>query len=185
MSLSAVLLATALTGCQRAPVTGPDALASAVSSAGSNLAPGTTPAAVNSQIAELRRLTAHFHDLNDAKAAGYNVQVTPCLELPGVGGMGFHYGNLAFINNPAESELQPELLLYEPQKNGNMRFVGVEYIIPFALLPPTGTPPTLFGQPMHQNFEADLWALHVWVGRENPTGIFEDWNPNVSCQFAP
>lgn len=24
-----------------------------------------------------------------------------------------------------------------------------------------------------------------WIGRHNPAGIFADWNPNVSCQFAP
>jgi hypothetical protein len=187
LAVCATLAVFAASACeQRAPITGPDTFASdGVSDARTSQAPDTTPAAVNAQLAQLRQLTAHYRDLDAAMAAGYNVQVTPCLELPGVGAMGFHYGNPAFIDDPAANALQPELLLYEPQKNGKLRFVGVEYIIPFALLPPTATPPTVLGQSMHQNVEAGLWALHAWVGRENPTGIFEDWNPKVSCEFAP
>jgi hypothetical protein len=180
-----LVLGLPLAACQRAPIAAPDALQpSAVSGAGANQAPASTPAAVNAQIAELRRLTAHFRDLNDAVDAGYSAQITPCLALPGVGAMGFHYGNPQFINNDTVSLLEPELLLYEPQKDGSFRFVGVEYIIPFDFLPADATPPTLLGQTLHQNFDANLWALHVWVGRDNPAGIFEDWNPKVSCEFA-
>jgi hypothetical protein len=185
LSSLVVVLAIALAACERTPVTAPDRVAPAGTNAAAAIQPPAgTPADVNAQLAQLRALVAHFHDLEDAMAAGYTVQVTPCLELPGVGAMGFHYGNPEFIIDPAENALQPELLLYEPQKNGKLRFVGVEYIIPFDLLPSTATPPVVLGQPMHQNFEAGLWALHAWVGRENPTGIFEDWNPKVSCQYA-
>ena len=179
--LSVVLISPA---CERAPVIGPDAVpAAGVSGGGANQAPDT-PATLNAQLAELRALTARFHDLDEAMAAGYTVLVTPCLALPGTGAMGFHYGNPAYINDPAVNYLQPELLLYEPQKNGKLRFVGVEYIIPFALLPSTATPPTLLGQTMHTDFAGNLWALHAWVGRHNPAGMFADWNPKVSCEFA-
>lgn len=27
----------------------------------------------------------------------------------------------------------------------------------------------------------DAWVLHVWLWRGNPSGLFEDWNPTVSC----
>jgi hypothetical protein len=42
----------------------------------------------------------------------------------------------------------------------------------------------LFRQAFHQNDEAELWALHVWLWKHNPSGLFADWNPNVSCEFA-
>ena len=60
--------------------------------------------------------------------------------------------------------LEPELLLYEPERNGQMRFVAVEYIIPFPLLPSTAPPPVPFGHEMHQVPDASIWALHAWVG---------------------
>jgi hypothetical protein len=140
---------------------------------------------VNKQLAELRAVVAHYHSLADAQAAGYVIPATPCLELAGVGGMGEHWGHPAYLAETTPNYLQPELLLFEPRKNGDPRFVGVEYIIDFAQLPPTATPPVLFGQPMHAEPSLGIWALHVWVGRHNPSGMFEDWNPKVSCEFAP
>jgi hypothetical protein len=146
-------------------------------------APENASAAINQQLAALRRLTAPFHNFNKALAAGYTVQITSCLELPPLGGMGFHYGDPDFIDGTVNL-LEPELLLYEPQANGRLRLVAVEYIVPFAFVPPTAEPPTLLGQEFHLNFEFGLWGLHVWLWRHNPSGIFADWNPKVSCENA-
>jgi hypothetical protein len=69
----------------------------------------------------LGRLVAPFHQFETAVNAGWSVQFTLCLEAPGLGGMGFHYGNPAYVEDGgAVNLLQPELLLYEPQKNGQM-----------------------------------------------------------------
>jgi len=40
------------------------------------------------------------------------------------------------------------------------------------------------GQSFRRNEEFGVWALHVWLYRENPTGIFSEWNPRVSCTPA-
>lgn len=177
--LPAFLLATvvALAACESEP--------SLVSPEGALLSqhPAGTPALVNHQLAQLRALTAPFHRIDAAMEAGWNVQFTPCLELPGVGGMGYHYGNPEFVDGTVNL-LEPELLLYEPMKNGRMRFVGVEYIVPYAFHSREAEAPTLMGHEFHQVDAAELWGLHVWVGRHNPTGMFEDWNPMVSCQHA-
>ncbi len=161
----------------------PAALAPEAASADySPVYPGATTA---SEIAQLRRLVAPFHDFDAAVAAGWFAQITPCLEAPGLGAMGFHYGNLAFIGDAGTVELlQPELLLYEPRKNGKLRFVGVEYIVLFADHPATEAPPTLLGQEFEQVPDAGLWGLHIYVGRQNPSGIFSAWNPKVSCEHA-
>lgn len=140
-------------------------------------------AEVNKDLAALRRLTAAFHNFGKATAAGWSAQITPCLEDPALGAQGFHYGNPAFIDGEA-NVLEPELLLYEPQLNGKLRLVGIEYIVPFTIVPPTADPPMLFGQDFHQNFVFGVWALHVWVWRHNPSGLFADWNPEVSCEAA-
>jgi hypothetical protein len=139
---------------------------------------------VNRELAALRRLVAPYHNFDRATAAGWTVPATPCLESP-AGGMGFHFGNPAYINDGGEvAVLEPELLLFEPQANGNLRFVGVEYIVLFSDHGPDLPPPTLFGMPFHAVTGAGLWGLHAWVGRHNPDGMFADWNPLVSCEHA-
>lgn len=143
---------------------------------------GQGPAGVGSELAELRRVTARFHDFEAARDAGWSAQITGCMSNPGVGAMGFHYGNPAYIDGAVAVD-QPELLLYEPEKNGRMRLVGIEYIVPLAAWT-SPQPPRLFGRDFAVNAAFGIWALHAWVWNENPSGIFADWNPKVTCAFA-
>jgi hypothetical protein len=138
--------------------------------------------ATNKDLAALRRVTATFHDFATAAAAGWSAQITPCMTDPaGAGGMGFHYGNPALIDGSASVE-EPELLLYEPERNGRLRLVAVEYIIPYTAHSRSATPPELFGQQFKQNDTFQLWGLHAWVWEHNPSGVFADWNPRVTCE---
>lgn len=140
--------------------------------------------AVNQDLARLRQVTAGFHDFSAASAAGWSAQITPCMTDPGgAGGMGFHYGNVALIDGTASVE-KPQLLLYEPEKNGNLRLVAVEYIIPYSFHSRSAAPPRLFNQDFQQVDAFQLWGLHAWVWRENPSGIFASWNPQVNCLNA-
>lgn len=140
-------------------------------------------AAVDQDIATLRRATAPFHQLGTAMAAGWSAQITGCLTDPaGAGGMGFHYGNPALIDGSVQVD-QPELLLYEPEKNGQMRLVAVEYIVPVSAWT-ASAPPRLFGRDFHVNAAFQVWALHVWAWKDNPSGMFADWNPLVTCDNA-
>jgi len=136
-------------------------------------------AAVSQDLATLRQVTAPFHNFDQAAAAGWSAQITPCMASP-AGGMGFHYGNVALIDGTARVD-QPELLLYEPESNVQLRLVAVEYIIPYTLRSRDATPPVLFGRQFKQNDVFQLWALHAWVWKDNPSGIFADWNPLVTC----
>jgi len=142
-------------------------------------------AEVSQQLAALRRVTAPFQEFSTASAAGWSAQITPCMTDPGgAGGMGFHYGNTALIDGTASVE-KPQLLLYEPEKNGRLRLVAVEYIIPYTFHARNAAPPVLFGQQFQQvDGEFQLWGLHAWVWKDNPTGIFATWNPNVDCAHA-
>jgi hypothetical protein len=138
--------------------------------------------AVRKWLAQLNRRTERFDRFEAAARAGYDAQITPCMEQEGDGGMGFHYGDTDLIDGVVEP-LRPELLLYEPQKNGRLRFVAVEYIVPFdAWTAPA--PPEIHGIAFHRNEGFGLWVLHVWIEKHNPSGIFMDWNPKVSCRYA-
>jgi len=57
----------------------------------------------------------------------------------------------------------------------------VEYIVPYSFVPRSATPPTVFGQDLLQNDTFQVWARHAWIWKNNPAGIFADWNPNVNC----
>ena len=87
---------------------------------------GSKAAAITdeSQLAELRKVTARFHTLESAKQAGYAAQITPCWAHHSLGAMGYHFGNTNLFDATADL-LQPVLLFYEPQAGGHMRLVGM------------------------------------------------------------
>ena len=181
LSLGVAALAYFIVACDRpAEVTSPALAHAGHASPSQNVA---ASAKVQREIASLRQLTARFHNFETAAAAGWGAQITGCFSDPALGGMGYHYGNVALIDGTVDV-LEPELLLYEPQKNGRLRFVAVEYIVPFTAWT-AAQPPRLFDQSFHRNEAFGLWVLHVWHYRHNPSGIFADWNPDVSCEFAP
>ena len=127
----------------------------------------------------VRAVTAPYTDFARAQAAGYSEKLTDCMS-DSTGGMGFHYGKVAFIDGAARL-LEPEILMYEPQRDGSLQLVGLEYVVPLSA---SATPPSLFGLSFHRNEAFQLWVLHVWLYRDNPSGIFSDWNPTVSCAAA-
>lgn len=138
---------------------------------------------VEAQLAEVRRLTSAYHDNSKAEVAGY-LPTEDCVELPGAGAMGYHFVNPSLFGPPAALDItKPQAILYEPQKNGKLRLTGVEYIT--GMGQPDIDPPMLFGERFRWNPVLKFWALHVWVWRHNPLGMFEDWNPNVTCDYAP
>lgn len=134
-------------------------------------------------LAGLRQATAAFHQIEVAKKAGWEVQATGCMVQPGVGGMGVHYLNPGLMDAVPEA-LAPELLVYEPRKNGKLQLVAVEFAVPFDLWPHP-YPPSIHGVSFHRNETFGLWVLHAWIWKNNPAGIFQDWNPTVTCKYAP
>jgi hypothetical protein len=136
------------------------------------------PADVVQQLETLRNSLLQYESLGVAKADGYDVELTPCMEMRPQGGMGYHYGKASLIDGVPD-ELAPEVLLYQPTPRG-MQLVGVEFIVPFTAW--TGSqPPVLFNQVMRPNYSFGLWTLHAWLFKENPKGVFADWNPRVHC----
>jgi hypothetical protein len=139
-------------------------------------------AGVNKELAPLHKVTAKFRSFESAKAAGWSEQITGCMTDRMAGGMGYHYANPKLIDGKVRAD-EPELLVYAPEKYGRMRLVAVEYIVPFGAW--NGEqPPKLFGQSFSRNMAFGVWALHAWVGEINPSGMFSDWNPHVSCAYT-
>lgn len=139
---------------------------------------------INSSLSVVREATAKYHYLQAAQAAGY--QLVPgldyCFDNPGVGGMGFHYIQVSQLDTVVDASM-PEALVYAPDQSGKLSLVAVEYIVPIAAWDAMySTPPTLFGRSFELNQALGVYALHAWIWKPNPSGMFNDWNPNVSCR---
>ena len=139
-------------------------------------------AEVNQALAAARAASARYHRVAAAEADGY-FAASPCVAHPNpsVGAMGVHYVHPALIGDPALDAAHPEVLVYEPQQNGELRLVAVEYMKPKAM---PGGRPTLFGQ-VFEDGPNDTYALHAWVWQHNPSGMFAAFNPAASCANAP
>jgi hypothetical protein len=103
--------------------------------------------------------------------------------------MGQHYVNGPLVVDPRLRIRKPEVLVYEPKANGGYRLVAVEYVVFQADWDALhDKPPKLFGQTLTLVPEGNryglppFYELHVWLFKRNPLGIFNDWNPRVSCR---
>lgn len=128
-------------------------------------------------LATARAATAEYHNVDTALLDGY-VPVSPCVEVPGLGAMGFHYANFARAGNPNLDPAEPETLLYMPNNRGKLILVGLEYV---RFGPPIPPAPVLFGQEFHYDANLGAYTLHVWAWRENPSGMFAPFNPKLNC----
>lgn len=134
-----------------------------------------TTAEAGSALDEMRTATARYHSTMQAEKAGY-VEFLDCFDSA-AGGMGQHYVNVGALDGTVDP-LAPEALVYEVI-DGKLKLVGVEYIVPAGFVDP-GDPPELFGEHFHENTALGVWVLHAWVWKENPDGVFADFNPDVS-----
>jgi hypothetical protein len=141
----------------------------------------------------VRQATEDFRNVRKAIDAGYE-STGSCVTGPEKGAMGIHYANGTLIGDGLIDAKAPELLIYE-QKDGRLRLVGVEFLVladAWNASHPNGEPPVLMGQHFHFVGSPNryrlpaFYELHVWAWRDNPSGDFVDWNPDVSCsEFNP
>jgi hypothetical protein len=135
-------------------------------------------------LAAVRAATATYHDLAVAKAAGYGL-FPGCFAHP-EGGMGVHYVQFPSVGDGRLDPLDPEALVYEPLAGGGQRLVAVEYIV-IASTWHQASPPSVLGHPLefvttpNEFGLPDFYELHVWLWQPNPSGMFTEWNPLVSC----
>jgi hypothetical protein len=140
-------------------------------------------------LAKVRAATSAFHEISAAEKAGYGPFYVCTDENSGLGAMGQHYVNGALVGDPEVNALTPEAVIYEPMPGGGSRLVGVEYVtFKEARDAIHSSPPALFGRnfkliPAGNRYDLpDFYELHVWLWQPNPSGIFNDWNPSVTCR---
>jgi hypothetical protein len=147
-------------------------------------------------LAQVRRATARFHRVEAALAAGYELGwvngsgdriISGCIAHPTAGAMGYHFIHPELMADNGVDPLEPEALVYAPGPNGQLHLAAVEYIVlgPESNPPGVSEPPSILGMEMHILVPPPgpaFYLLHAWVWKHNPSGMFQDWNPNVSCE---
>jgi len=124
--------------------------------------------------------TANYQDVGAAEEAGYesSLGTLGCFQSADKGGMGVHYINADLMDDKVDIT-KPEALVYELDATGKVtNLVAHEYIVPVDAWT-AKQPPRLFGMDFHRHPTLPLWVLHTWLWKDNPAGMFEDWNPAV------
>ncbi|MEO7061070.1 MAG: hypothetical protein ABI083_15210 [Lapillicoccus sp.] len=152
-------------------------------------------AGLRHELAQVRRATAKFHRVDAAVAAGYELGwvdgsgvriLTGCVSDPTAGAMGYHYFNAKLMADNAVNAREPEALVYAPTPTGGLKLVAVEWVVrgPQSNPPGVSEAPSILGMKMHILVPPPgpaFYLMHAWVWKHNPSGMFADWNPNVSC----
>jgi hypothetical protein len=155
---------------------------------------GLALANTNEDVAAARAATQPFFRVDLAKLNGYGLFVDAagikCIDNPGVGAMGIHYVNGALVGDAILDPARPEALVYEPGPVfGGLRLAAAEYIVFKSVWEAAGNtaPPRLFGTPFDLTNSPNrygipaFYALHAWIWKPNPAGMFMPWNPRVNC----
>src|SRR5690606_4535401 len=117
----------------------------------------------------VRAANDKYQDVEAAVADGYAPM--PCVSGPAGGAMGVHYVNVTYVGDGVIDIAKPEALMYEPQADGGLELLGVEFII-------FEGPTVLDGHLFHfvnapNRYGLDpFYELHVWAWRDNPGGTF-------------
>jgi hypothetical protein len=166
-----------------AAIIGTLVLAGFVSALIATRAEGTAPR-LEGELAQARDLLAKYKDPVTAVRDGY-FSTLGCVHYKS-GAMGVHFLNTALIA-PTPDPAKPQILVYEP-RGDKLELVAAEWFVPLA----TGVAkrPVLFGRPFDGPMEGHEplmpqglhhYDLHVWLFKDNPSGMFAATNPAVSC----
>ena len=127
-----------------------------------------------------------------------------------LGGMGIHYfrPDLLGITAPPNPRVdgtgthtdfrKPAILIYEPRADGSLELVAVENLVFRKAWHAAGNarPPSFHGveydamsdDPATPVDEAHMFEphydRHVWLYRDNPSGMFAQFNPTVTCKAS-
>jgi hypothetical protein len=148
---------------------------------------------LDDELAQLRRVTARFHRVEEAIAAGYELGwvngsgvriITGCVAHPTEGAMGYHYFKQELVDDLEVDPLRPEVLVYVSAPHGGLQLAAVEWVVrgPNTNPPGVSDPPSVLGMEMHILVPAvGFWLKHAWIWKHNPAGMFADWNPEITC----
>ena len=146
------------------------------------------------QLARVRAATDKFHTLAVANDAGYG-EFYVCTDHVTDGTMGQHYVNLDLVLDTAtrRADGRPARIPKRSCTSRRSTAATASSASSTSCSRRRGTPPTTRRRrcsgrrsPWSRRATATrlppFYELHAWIWRPNPSGIFKDWNPSVSCR---
>jgi hypothetical protein len=154
---------------------------------------------------QLKSQLGNYRSLTWATDHGY-VPASGCESHPTLGTMGFHYArpDLLGLTAPVNGRINgtgtytganpPAILLYAPDGHGGLKLVGIELLVFAAAWDAANNHPPMYrGRAF--NYMADNpntrqdeahgfmphYDLHIWLFEHNPSGLYAQWNPALSC----
>ncbi|WP_142828669.1 hypothetical protein [Planococcus soli] len=138
---------------------------------------------VREELAISKKALKKYRDIDVALDEGF-VGLVPGACVPN---MGIHLVKPSRADDAKLRIKKPEILVYEPLKDGSYKLVAAEWYVPAE---ETDKTPKLFKEkfqgPMdnHDGSEGQHYDLHAWLFKKNPDGMFSPENKRVSCQYA-
>jgi hypothetical protein len=144
---------------------------------------------VPDELKTLQTAFAKYNDFANAVADGYQLgyrgAAKGCVFKPNVGAMGYHYFNWSLMDAGTIDPNNPTVLVYHTDPDdGSLKLGAVEWVVAQSTWNSLGNtaPPVVYGQTLHIiNPVLNWYVQHAWMYTNNPAGIYQDWNPNVSC----
>ncbi|MFG2988484.1 hypothetical protein ACGFZK_04115 [Streptomyces sp. NPDC048257] len=182
MARSLALALTAAASLALAAVTAPPAPPAAAAAD-----PGSGPRRALSDRALAYAATARFQVHANAVAAGYKPDQYCVTDKAGPGALGYPHFNHTY-DNSVDPE-KPAALFYEDDGRGGKRLVAAQWLVydRDQKLTTDDDRPSMFGVafkgPKPGNFPGQPvhYALHLWLWKKNPDGLFETFNRAVTC----
>ncbi|MDQ0430187.1 hypothetical protein QOZ98_003025 [Planomicrobium stackebrandtii] len=138
---------------------------------------------VREELAISKKALKKYRDIDVALDEGF-VGLVPGACVPN---MGIHLVKPSRADDAKLRIKKPEILVYEPLKDGSYKLVAAEWYVPAE---ETDKTPKLFKEefqgPMdnHDGTPGQHYDLHAWLFKKNPDGMFSPENKRVSCQYA-
>ncbi|MFB6151568.1 MAG: twin-arginine translocation signal domain-containing protein [Haloarculaceae archaeon] len=129
------------------------------------------------QVENKRDALSKYEDVKATLGEGY--QTTAKYVRTDGGALGEVFVN---FDAPSLDPTTPNAVLYTLTEDGVYEPLGCKWFVPAE---EADSPPSLFGKEFRGPIESDVpfvpkhYALHVWVYRDNPEGLFARYNPAV------
>jgi len=137
----------------------------------------------NALVQAVREATARFKNVTSVNGPGEGYELSfGCVSGGDFGAMGLHYVNFPLVLDGEIDVNQPEIVLFEPTRDGRIRITGADFLVlaeDWEAKHPGQGPPQLSGQLFHLFDSPNRFGL-----KARCDSLFEARRVNARAQFV-